>query len=97
MSSRTRACARLCCACRAGDVPKPEVATFQRMLKRHAVKPLSAAYFEDMERNLAPAAAMGMTTVLIGAHALTSTADFVHHRAETLPPFLEAAQVQDSR
>jgi putative hydrolase of the HAD superfamily len=78
-------------------VPKPEVATFQRMLKRHAVEPLSSAYFEDMERNLAPAHALGMTTVLIGPHALTSPVDFVHHRAETLPPFLEAALVQDSR
>jgi putative hydrolase of the HAD superfamily len=76
-------------------VPKPQLATFERMIKRHAVHPRSAAFFEDMERNLAPAHALGMTTVLIGPHALTSTAPFVHHRAETLPPFLEAVQVRD--
>ena len=76
-------------------VPKPQAATFERMLKRHAVDPASTAYFEDMERNLEPAAAAGMTTVLIGPHALTSTAPFVHHRAESLPPFLEAALIMD--
>jgi putative hydrolase of the HAD superfamily len=76
-------------------IPKPQAETFNRMMRRHAVTPLSSAFFEDSERNLAPAAALGMTTVLIGAHALTSEADFVHHRAEQLPPFLEAAQVQD--
>jgi putative hydrolase of the HAD superfamily len=76
-------------------VPKPQLATFERMIKRHGVEPTTAAFFEDMERNLAPAAALGMTTVLIGPHALTSTAPFVHHRAETLPPFLEAALIRD--
>jgi putative hydrolase of the HAD superfamily len=78
-------------------VPKPQLATFERMIRRHAVEPATAAFFEDMERNLAPAAALGMTTVLIGPHALTSTAPFVHHRAETLPPFLEAALIRDIR
>ena len=78
-------------------VPKPQLATFERMIKRHAVKPASAAFFEDMERNLAPAHALGMTTVLIGPHALTCTAPFVHHRTEHLAPFLEAARLrQDS-
>lgn len=76
-------------------VPKPQLAAFDRMIKRHAVDPKTAAFFEDMERNLAPAHALGMTTVLIGPHALTSTAPFVHHRAESLPPFLEAALIMD--
>jgi putative hydrolase of the HAD superfamily len=78
-------------------IPKPQVATFDRMLKRHAVQPASSAFFEDSERNLAPAAALGMTTILVGPHALTSTAPFVHHRTEHLAPFLEAARLrQDS-
>lgn len=76
-------------------VPKPQVETFNRMMRRHGVAPLSSAFFEDTERNLDPAAALGMTTILIGASALTCEAPFVHHRAETLPPFLAAAQVQD--
>jgi putative hydrolase of the HAD superfamily len=78
-------------------IPKPQVETFNRMLHRHGVTPLSSAFFEDSERNLAPAAALGMTTVLIGPHALTSPAPFVHHRAIRLPPFLEAAHVQEPK
>jgi putative hydrolase of the HAD superfamily len=77
-------------------IPKPQPGCFERMVVRHAVSPRSAAFFEDSERNLAPAAELGMTTVLVGPHALTSTASFVHHRAETLPPFLAAAKVQES-
>ena len=77
-------------------IPKPQLPTFERMVRRHLVTPATAAFFEDTERNLAPAAALGMTTVLIGPHALTSEAHFVHHRAETLPPFLEAALVRDA-
>ncbi|OYX36759.1 MAG: pyrimidine 5'-nucleotidase [Caulobacterales bacterium 32-69-10] len=78
-------------------IPKPQVATFDRMLQRHAVQPAGAAFFEDSERNLAPAAALGMTTVLVGPHALTSTAPFVHHRTEHLAPFLAGARLrQDS-
>ena len=46
--------------------------------------------FEDSERNLEPAAELGMTTVLVGANALESQARFVHHRTLTLPPFLAA-------
>jgi putative hydrolase of the HAD superfamily len=79
----------------AGYVPKPQLATFERMMHRHGVEPLSAAFFEDAERNLAPAAALGMTTILVGPHALTSEVAFVHHRTHSLPPFLEAADVQE--
>jgi putative hydrolase of the HAD superfamily len=75
-------------------IPKPQPACFERMTVRHGVAPARAAFFEDSERNLAPAAALGMTTVLVGPHALTSTASFVHHRAERLAPFLEAAQTR---
>ncbi len=78
-------------------IPKPQRATFERMIARHAVQPRSSAFFEDSERNLAPAAELGMTTVLVGPHALTSTAPFVHHRTEALSPFLEAAQIRETR
>jgi putative hydrolase of the HAD superfamily len=75
-------------------IPKPRPECFDRMVRRHGVAPASTAFFEDMDRNLAPAAALGMTTVLIGPHALTSQAPFVHHRAETLPPFLQGALIR---
>lgn len=47
--------------------PKPKAESFQRFLTRHAVKPKAAAMFEDLDRNLAPAHELGMTTVLVRA------------------------------
>jgi putative hydrolase of the HAD superfamily len=35
-----------------------------------------------------------MTTILTGPHASACTAPFVHHRAEALAPFLNAARVR---
>ena len=78
-----------------GLIPKPRPEAFDRLVALHHVTTKTAAFFEDTERNLKPAADLGMTTVLIGPHALTSTAAFVHHRAEALAPFLEAAQIAD--
>lgn len=57
--------------------------------------PQSAAFFEDTEKNLAPAAGLGMATVLVGPHAAASTADFVDYRTADLTRFLQAAQVRD--
>ena len=77
-------------------LPKPAVSTFDKMAKAFGLTPKSAVFFEDSERNLEPAAAMGMTTVMVGQHALDSTADFVHHRTSRLPPFLIGARLQES-
>ena len=62
-------------------------------MRAHTVEPRSSAFFEDLARNLEPAAAIGMTTVLIGPEALASTAPFVHHRAERLAPFLTRSRL----
>lgn len=75
-------------------VPKPAPATFERLVARHAVPPRETAFFEDSERNLAPAAQLGMTTVLVGAHAADSAAKFVHYRTHDLPGFLTSAIVR---
>jgi putative hydrolase of the HAD superfamily len=80
----------------AGYVPKPAIATFERMMAAHAVAPAATCFFEDSEKNLAPAARLGMTTVLVGPHAAASTADFVHHRTDALAPFLQSARVKES-
>ena len=77
-------------------LPKPAVSTFEKMASAFGLDPRAAIFFEDSERNLEPAAAMGMTTVMVGAHALESTAPFVHHRTHRLPPFLSGARVQES-
>ncbi|MDQ2861004.1 MAG: pyrimidine 5'-nucleotidase [Pseudomonadota bacterium] len=77
--------------------PKPSAQAFERIVAAHAIAPGATAFFEDAERNLAPAAALGMTTVLVGAHAAASTAPFVDYRTERLAPFLAAARLKEFR
>jgi putative hydrolase of the HAD superfamily len=77
-------------------VPKPNPATFDRMIAAHAVDPMLTSFFEDSEKNLAPAAAIGMTTVLVGPHAAASQAAFVHHRTDDLAAFLTRARVKET-
>jgi putative hydrolase of the HAD superfamily len=71
--------------------PKPDPEAFRRLFADHSLAPAQTAFFEDSERNLKPAAEMGVTTVLVGPHAAASTAPFVHFRTERLTPFLRAA------
>lgn len=77
-------------------IPKPAMATFEKVVARHALAPPATAFFEDSEKNLAPAALMGMTTVLVGAHAAASSADFVHHRTHDLAGFLTSARLKEA-
>jgi putative hydrolase of the HAD superfamily len=77
-------------------VPKPQPATYDALIRRHGVDPRAAAFFEDSERNLKPAADLGMTTVLVGPHAAACEAPFVHHRTETLPRFLQNVRLMES-
>jgi putative hydrolase of the HAD superfamily len=80
----------------AGYVPKPAPETFEKLNAAHDITPAATAFFEDREINLAPAADLGMTTVLVGPHAPASTAAFVHHKTEKLAPFLAQARLKDA-
>ena len=73
--------------------PKPSAAAFERLAARHAITPASTAFFEDTASNLAPAAALGMTTVWVGPQAEGEAPPFVDHRAPALVPFLERARL----
>ena len=75
--------------------PKPAPKAFTEIVVAHGLNPATTIFFEDAERNLAPAADLGMTTVLVGPHAAASTAHFVHHRTERLAPFLATARVKE--
>jgi putative hydrolase of the HAD superfamily len=77
-------------------VPKPDPANMARISETHAIDPAVTAFFEDSERNLAPAAAIGMTTVLVGPNAQASTAAFVHFKTDNLAHFLERAQLREA-
>lgn len=76
--------------------PKPSPAPFQRMAADHGVNPRRTAFFEDSAPNLAPAAELGMTTVLVGPHAPAATARFIHYRTEDLSPFLMTAKLMEA-
>lgn len=45
--------------------PKPDPAIYHSLVERHRFDPRGAVMIEDLARNLAPAAALGMTTVLV--------------------------------
>jgi putative hydrolase of the HAD superfamily len=74
--------------------PKPLDVFYDRFLARHGVNPAAAVLFEDMARNLHPAHARGMTTVLIETDNAFSMegheGEHVHHRTRDLVGWLEA-------
>ena len=79
----------------AGDfVPKPEAASYRRLIERHAIDPSRAVLIEDLPKNLIPAAALGMATVLVATDcewaAEDASGDHVHHRADDLVAWIEA-------
>jgi putative hydrolase of the HAD superfamily len=46
-------------------IPKPEPVPYADLVARHAIAPTRAIMFEDIHRNLKPAADLGMTTVWV--------------------------------
>ena len=79
----------------AGYDPKPALAGYNELLKRHGVTPATALMVEDIARNLVPAAALGMTTAWVrnpaewGADG--ADGDHIHHIVDDLGNFLSAA------
>jgi putative hydrolase of the HAD superfamily len=80
----------------AAYVPKPAPATFAKINADHDIDPKTTAFFEDSERNLAPAADLGMTTILVGPYAEASTAPFVRYKTAKLAPFLAQARLKEA-
>jgi putative hydrolase of the HAD superfamily len=89
-------------------VPKPHTATFERFVRKHDIDPKRAAMFEDLDRNLAPAHELGMTTVLVrdaDGHAdpavrgwgeAPAEAPHVHYRTEDLAGFLSTIRLRST-
>lgn len=87
-------------------IPKPKRATFERFLRNHDVDAKRAAMFEDLDRNLAPAHELGMTTVLVRSsdgHAdpavrswgdAAADAPHVHYRTDDLARFLSTIRLR---
>ncbi len=90
------------CIARSGFTPKHEHAAYENFVQLTGVKPARAAMFEDLARNLAPAHALGFTTVLVTSDKDWShepeaarpagndgeRPDHVHHMTDDLPAFL---------
>jgi putative hydrolase of the HAD superfamily len=82
----------------ANYLPKPKEEAFDLFFERTGAEPKTSAMFEDLARNLVPAHARGMTTVLVkggkdwgpspGEHP--GHPAHVHHMAEDLGQFLGA-------
>jgi putative hydrolase of the HAD superfamily len=79
----------------AGYEPKPALAGYHELLRRHGVTPGTALMVEDMARNLVPAAALGMTTAWVrnpaewGADG--ADGGHIHHIVDDLGDFLATA------
>ena len=74
-------------------VPKPEIAPYRKLIAEHRVAPRTAIMFEDIARNLAPAHALGMTTVWVPGLSEWSRngagGDHIHHVAPDLEDWLD--------
>jgi putative hydrolase of the HAD superfamily len=72
--------------------PKPEPFVYDVMVRRHWIDPRRAVMIEDLPKNLVPAHAMGMTTVLVrtGSDWAQDGADgeHIHHVTDDLVAWL---------
>jgi putative hydrolase of the HAD superfamily len=79
----------------AGFEPKPAIAGYHELMRRHEVIPDTALMVEDMAKNLVPAAALGMTTAWVRGTvdwaAAGADGSHIHHVIDDLGPFLAAA------
>lgn len=71
--------------------PKPTQESFARLIARFAIDPTRAVMIEDTVRNLAPAHALGLRTVLIHPEPASDFPDHVHHASECVKAFLRSA------
>src|SRR5271163_5179923 len=75
--------------------PKPAMAPLRVFIDRFGVRPQGALMVEDMAKNLAPAAEIGMTTAWVKTDvdwaAIASDADHINYVIDDLAGFLAAA------
>lgn len=78
----------------AGWIPKPFPDAYRRLTTLHAVEPARAVLFEDILRNLEPAAALGMATVWVRNEDAWARSGDAHiapdYVTDDLPAWLEA-------
>ncbi len=82
-------------------LPKPRPEPYAKLLAEHGVEPTRATMVEDMARNLAPAARLGMATIWVPtrsdwAQPGPDEAAHIHHVAPDLTAFLSALLIKDA-
>jgi len=82
-----------------GYVPKPDPRPYATLVERHGIDPTRACMVEDIARNLAPAHALGMTTVWVRGEleyerAGVGAGVHIDHTVDDLPGWL--ASVADA-
>jgi len=82
-------------------VPKPDITAYRALIARHGIDPAKAIMLDDMPRNLAPAAELGMTTVWVKTDVAwaqpAEQTGYIHHIAENLADWLHAVSKDGSR
>ena len=85
----------------AGYVPKPEVQTFDLMVKKFGIKPKETIYIEDIAKNLSTGFEKGCTTVWLinDEHfgKMDSDKDYISHKIENLSLFLKEIRLLKSQ
>jgi putative hydrolase of the HAD superfamily len=75
-------------------IPKPAPEIYDQFIKAHGITPERTILFEDTAANLAPAAARGMTTVLVrpGEAGVENDADadYIHYVTDNLAGWLHS-------
>ncbi len=78
----------------AGFTPKPARAAYDELCRRYQIDPQRAVMFDDITRNLEPAAEIGMTTVWKKTDAEwavdAEVSEYVHHVTDDLEAWLRA-------
>jgi putative hydrolase of the HAD superfamily len=74
-------------------LPKPAPATYDRMISAFGIAPSATCFFEDSAKNLEQAHILGMTTVLVGEHAVP--APHIDYTTPDLLSFLTSARVKE--
>ena len=74
-------------------LPKPADASFAQLIATYGIVPERAIFIDDMARNLKPAAALGMTTVLVAsdhdwAQPKAGEDDFIDYTTDNLAEWL---------
>ncbi|MGH6893504.1 MAG: pyrimidine 5'-nucleotidase [Dongiaceae bacterium] len=85
----------------AAFVPKPDIIACRALIARHGIDPRRAIMLDDMPRNLAPAAELGMTTVWVKTDVAwaqpVEDIGYIHHVAENLADWLHEVSKDGSQ